>query len=142
MDGGLIDVDVDRLSPFESRLGLGGAPFHIVSVAGPAGHLVEVDGVSHRIAGDESGLVRAPAPAVVVAVHVTAGEDVEAGATIAVLESMKLQTAVRAPRSGRVREVLARVNSQVDAGAPLLRLDRPSARPPCRTPRLSASRRR
>jgi len=38
---------------------------------------------------------------------------------------MKLQTTVRAPRSGRVREVFARVNSQVDAGAPLLRLDRP-----------------
>jgi acetyl/propionyl-CoA carboxylase alpha subunit/acetyl-CoA carboxylase carboxyltransferase component len=125
VDGGLMDVDVDRLSQFESRLGLGGAPFHIVSVAGPAGHLVEVDGVSHRIAGDESGLVRAPAPAVVVAVHVTAGEDIEAGSAIAVLESMKLQTTVRAPRSGRVREVLARVNSQVDAGAPLLRLDRP-----------------
>ncbi len=125
VDGGLMNVDVDRLGSFESRLGLGAAPFHIVSVAGPAGYLVEVDGVSHRIAGDESGLVRAPAPAVVVAVHVTAGEDVEAGATIAVLESMKLQTVVRAPRSGRVREVLARVNSQVDAGAPLLRLDRP-----------------
>jgi len=126
VDGGLMNVDIDRLSPFESRLGLGGAPFHIVSVAGPAGHLVEVDGVSHRIAGDESGLVRAPAPAVVVAVYVTAGEDVQAGETIAVLESMKLQTSVRAPRSGRVREVLARVNSQVDAGAPLLRLDRPA----------------
>src|SRR5664280_2232755 len=125
VDGGLMNVDIDRLSPFESRLGLGGAPFHIVSVAGPAGHLVEVDGVSHRIAGDESGLVRAPAPAVVVAVYVTAGEDVQAGETIAVLESMKLQTPVWAPRSGRVREVLARVNSQVDAGAPLLRLDRP-----------------
>ena len=125
VDGGLIDATVDRLSPFETRLGLGGAPFHIVSVAGPAGHLVEVDGVSHRIAGDQSGVVRAPAPAVVVAVHVTAGDDVKAGATIAVLESMKLQTPVQAPRSGRVREVFARVNSQVDAGAPLLRLDRP-----------------
>jgi acetyl/propionyl-CoA carboxylase alpha subunit/acetyl-CoA carboxylase carboxyltransferase component len=129
VDGELMDVDLDRLSPFESRLGLGGAPFHIVSVAGPAGYLVEVDGVSHRITGDESGLVRAPAPAVVVAVNVTAGEDVEAGTTIAVLESMKLQTAVRAPRSGRVREVFARVNSQVDAGAPLLRLDRPVGQP-------------
>jgi acetyl/propionyl-CoA carboxylase alpha subunit/acetyl-CoA carboxylase carboxyltransferase component len=125
VDGGLIDVDLDRLSPFESRLGLGGAPFHIVSVAGAAGYLVEVDGVTHRITGDQSGVIRAPAPAVVVAVNVTAGQDVEAGAAIAVLESMKLQTAVRAPRSGRVREVFARVNSQVDAGAPLLRLDRP-----------------
>ena len=124
VDGALIDVDVDRQSAFESRLQLGEATFQIVSVFGPAGYLVEVDGVSHRIAGDQSGFVRAPAPAVVVAVLVTAGEDVEAGATIAVLESMKLQTAVRAPRSGRVREVLARVNSQVDAGAPLVRLDR------------------
>jgi acetyl/propionyl-CoA carboxylase alpha subunit/acetyl-CoA carboxylase carboxyltransferase component len=125
VDGGLIDVDVERLSPFESRLGLGGAPFHVVSVAGPADHLVEVDGVSHRIARDATVVVRAPAPAVVVAVHVTAGDDVEAGATIAVLESMKMETAVRAPHSGRVREVLAAVNSQVDAGAPLLRLARP-----------------
>src|ERR1019366_8149389 len=41
VDGRLIDVDLDRLSPFESRLGLGGAPFHIVSVAGQAGYLVE-----------------------------------------------------------------------------------------------------
>ena len=125
VDGGLIDVDVDRLSAFESRLGLGGAPFHLVSVAGPADHLVEVDGVSHRIAREDTGVVRAPAPAVLVAVQVKAGDDVEAGAALAVLESMKMETIVRAPRSGRVREVFAAVNSQVDAGAPLLRLDRP-----------------
>ncbi|MEP7034692.1 MAG: biotin carboxylase N-terminal domain-containing protein, partial [Actinomycetota bacterium] len=126
-EGRLIDVRVDRLSPFESRLRLGAARFQVVSVSNSSGYLVEVNGVSHRITGDQSGVVRAPAPAVVVAVSVTAGEDVEAGATIAVLESMKLQTAVQAPRSGRVREVLARVNSQVDAGAPLIRLDRPVA---------------
>jgi acetyl/propionyl-CoA carboxylase alpha subunit/acetyl-CoA carboxylase carboxyltransferase component len=124
VDGELIDVEVDRLSPFESRLMLGGAPFHVVSVSGPGDHLVEVDGVSHRIAPDTTALVRAPAPAVVVAMHVAVGDDVEAGAMVAVLESMKMETAVRAPYSGRVREVLAAVNSQVDAGAPLLRLDR------------------
>ena len=49
--------------------------------------------------------------------------DVEAGQTIVVLESMKMETAVRAPVAGRVREVLAVVNAQVDAGAALLRLD-------------------
>jgi acetyl/propionyl-CoA carboxylase alpha subunit/acetyl-CoA carboxylase carboxyltransferase component len=126
VDGGLIDVDVDRLSPFESRLAVGGElPFHVVSVAGHSDHLVEVDGVSHRIARDETGVVRAPAPAVVVAVLVKAGDDVEGGETVAVLESMKMETAVRAPRSGRVRDVVATVNSQVDAGEPLLHLDRP-----------------
>ena len=121
--GGHIDVDVDRLNAYESRLDLGGTPFHVVSVAGPANHLVEVEGVSHRIARDEGGLVLAPAPAVLVAVHVAAGDDVEAGAPLVVLESMKMETVLRAPRSGRVREVLAAVNSQVDAGAPLLRID-------------------
>ena len=123
--GGLVDVNVDRLNAFESRLELGGTSFHVVSVAGLADHLVEVDGVSHRITRDDPGVVRASAPAVVVAVYAGAGDDVEAGATLVVLESMKMETAVRAPRSGRVREVFAAVNSQVDSGAPLLRLDRP-----------------
>ena len=62
----------------------------------------------------------------VVAVPVSPGDVVEAGATVAVLESMKMETAVRAPQGGVVREVLAVVNSQVDAGAPLVRLDRAS----------------
>jgi acetyl/propionyl-CoA carboxylase alpha subunit/acetyl-CoA carboxylase carboxyltransferase component len=125
MDGELVDVDIDHLGPFESRLGFGGALFHVVSVAGPTDHLVEVEGVSHRIGRDETGVVRAPAPSVLVAVHVAAGDDVEAGVVMAVLESMKMETVVRAPRSGKVREVLANVNSQVDAGAPLIRLDPP-----------------
>lgn len=125
VEGGLIDVDVDRLSPFESRLCLGEARFQVVTVTGAADHVVEVDGVSHRIARDETGVVRAPAPAVVVVINVEAGDEVQAGETIVVLESMKMETAVRAPRAGRVREVLAAVNSHVDAGAALLLLDRP-----------------
>src|SRR5690348_16351406 len=36
---------------------------------------------------------------------------------------MKMETAVRAPGPGRVRELSAVVNSHVDAGAPLLRVD-------------------
>ena len=58
-------------------------------------------------------------------VRLTAVNDsVAAGQTIAVLESMKMETAVRAPFAGRVREVLAGANAQVDAGAPLLALER------------------
>ena len=67
--------------------------------------------------------MRAPAPAVVVAVRAAVGDDVEAGQTIVVLESMKMETAVRAPVAGRVREVLAVVNAQVDAGAALMRVE-------------------
>jgi acetyl/propionyl-CoA carboxylase alpha subunit/acetyl-CoA carboxylase carboxyltransferase component len=122
-DSGELVVGVERLGEFESRLSLGDERFHIVSVAGPTGFLVEVDGVSHRMSQDEAGLVRAAAPAVVVALPVSAGDEVEAGATLVVLESMKMETALRAPSAGRVREVFATVNSQVDAGAALLRVD-------------------
>ncbi len=125
VDDGIVDVEVDRLSDFESRLIVGDRRFQVVAVAGPGSHLVEVDGFTHRVSRDETGLVRAPAPAVVVAVRAAAGDEVESGATIAVLESMKMETAVRAPFAGRVREILASVNSQVDAGTPLLRLDKP-----------------
>ena len=122
-DSGELVVDVERLGEYESRLTLGDQRFHIVTVAGPTGFLVEVDGISHRISQDEAGLVRASSPAVVVALPVAVGDEVEAGATLVVLESMKMETALRAPYAGRVREVFAIVNSQVDAGAALLRFD-------------------
>ncbi|SNS24583.1 Acetyl/propionyl-CoA carboxylase, alpha subunit [Geodermatophilus saharensis] len=124
LDGRVVDVEVDRLGPLETRLAAAGRRYAVVAVEAPGSSLVEVDGVTHRIGRDVGGVIRAPAPAVVVAVRVAPGDEVEAGAPVAVLESMKMETAVRAPFAGRVREVRAVVNSQVDAGAPLLLLDR------------------
>ncbi|GAA2018485.1 ATP-grasp domain-containing protein [Nakamurella flavida] len=120
----MVPVTVERLSAHESRIVVAGRRHAVVSVTGEASSLVEVDGVSHRVSQDEGGILRSSAPAVVVAIPVTVGSDVQAGDTVAVLESMKMETPVRAPYAGRVREVLAGVNSQVDAGAPLVRLDR------------------
>ena len=122
-DSGDLVVEVERLGEYESRLIIGGQRFQVVTVAGPTGFLVEVNGTSHRISQDEAGLVRASSPAVVVAMPVAVGDEVEAGATLVVLESMKMETALRAPAAGRVREIFATVNSQVDAGAALLRFD-------------------
>ncbi|QCU78855.1 ATP-grasp domain-containing protein [Citricoccus sp. SGAir0253] len=120
---GEAQLDVERLGEFGRRVATGKGTYQVVSVAGTGGHLVEVDGVSHRITRDEAGLVRTPSPAVVMAVPVCVGDEVQAGDTLVVLESMKMETAVRAPQAGRVREVLASVNTQVDAGASLIRLE-------------------
>ncbi len=122
-DFGEVEVAVDRLGLYESRLSVHGQRHQVVTVAGPAQYLVEVDGVSHQISQDEAGVVRAPAPAVVVAVPVAVGDEVEAGDPLVVLEAMKMETSVRAPIAGRVSEVVATVNSQVDAGAPLIRVE-------------------
>src|SRR4051794_4965839 len=123
LDGRYVDVEVDRLSPLESRLTVGEDRFSVVSVEATGSHLVEVDGVTYRVLRDVGGLVRAPAPAVVVAVRASVGQEVQAGQTVIVLESMKMETAVRAPVAGRVREVLAGPNTQVDSGAALLRIE-------------------
>ena len=48
---------------------------------------------------------------------------VEAGDVVAVVESMKLETALRAPVPGRVREVLVAPNTQVEGGTKLVRLE-------------------
>ncbi len=119
-----VDLQVERLSTHESRVTIGSRRHRVVTIEGPADHRVEVDSVSHRVTRDEGGMVRSPAPAVVVAVQTAAGMQVEAGQTLIVLESMKMETHVRAPYAGRVREVLATVNSQIDAGGALLRVDR------------------
>jgi acetyl/propionyl-CoA carboxylase alpha subunit/acetyl-CoA carboxylase carboxyltransferase component len=123
IDGVATDVRVDRIGRFSYRLTVRGKVHRVVLAAGPADHLVEVDGVSHRVARDSGGVIRSSAPAVIVSMPVKPGDTVEAGATVAVLEAMKMETPVTAPVAGRVREVFATVNSQVHAGAPLLRLD-------------------
>ncbi len=123
-DPTVVEVEIDRMSAFESRLTVGNRRHHVVASTTPSGYLVEVDSVSHRVSRDEGGVVRSPAPAVVVAVRAAAGTDVEAGDTVMILESMKMETPVKAPYAGRVREILVGVNSQVDGGGALLRIDR------------------
>lgn len=98
----------------------------MLSVAQEADYLVEVDGAVHRISGGEAGIVRAPAPAMVVALPVTAGQTVAEGDTLAIVESMKLETSLRAPFDGTVAEILVPANTQVDGGTKLVRLE-PSA---------------
>ncbi|KIT15159.1 Glutaconyl-CoA decarboxylase subunit gamma [Jannaschia aquimarina] len=62
-------------------------------------------------------------PGLVREVLVAAGDAVSAGDRLAVLEAMKMEHALRAPRDGTVAEVLAAAGSQVEAGAALIRLE-------------------
>jgi acetyl/propionyl-CoA carboxylase alpha subunit/acetyl-CoA carboxylase carboxyltransferase component len=117
------DVEVERFDEHGSRIVVNGQRFRITSATHGPIHLVEVDGVTHRVSRDEGGVVRSPAPALVVATPLAAGDEVEGGAPILVLESMKMETVLRAPFRARVRECRVSVGSQVEAGAPLMRLE-------------------
>ncbi|MGQ0464441.1 MAG: ATP-binding protein [Sporichthyaceae bacterium] len=125
--GNTVEARVERQGRYLFRLSVAGRTHRVVLARGAADHLVEVDGISHRVARDEGGVIRASAPAVIVSLPVKVGDTVEVGQTVAVLEAMKMETPVAAPVSGRVREVFAIANSQVPAGTPLLRIDPDSA---------------
>ena len=85
VDGALIDVSVEPAGQFECWLTTWWrARSHVVSVDQGSSFRIEVDGVSHRIDRDDGGIVRAPAPAVVVSIAVSPGDMVEAGDRLAV----------------------------------------------------------
>ncbi|MEJ2577911.1 MAG: carboxyl transferase domain-containing protein [Kineosporiaceae bacterium] len=123
VDGAHVRLEREQLGEYAARLTVEDRVFRVVTATHAAAHLVEVDGTVHRITQDEGGVVRAPAPALVVALPVAPGQDVAAGAPVAVLESMKMETVVTAPFAGRLRDLLVAPNDQVEAGQPLLRLE-------------------
>jgi acetyl/propionyl-CoA carboxylase alpha subunit/acetyl-CoA carboxylase carboxyltransferase component len=122
-DGASVDVQVEPLRRFARRLAIGERTFRVESVSDGADQLMEVEGVAHRVSRDDRGIVRAPSPALVVAVTVTAGDEVEVGSPVAVLEAMKMEMTVVATHAGRVREVLVAGSIHVEAGAPLLSIE-------------------
>jgi biotin carboxyl carrier protein len=58
--------------------------------------------------------LKSPMPGLVVSIPVEPGQQVEKGATLAILESMKMQNELRAPRAGTVREVRANPGQAVE----------------------------
>lgn len=123
VDGARIEALLHPLGKFEYWLTAFGRRFHVVSIVQGLNYRIEVDGVSHSINRDDGGMVHAPGPSVVVSIAVKAGDVVSAGDTLAVLEAMKMEMAVVAPFSGRVRQVMTIPHVQVDAGVPLLQIE-------------------
>lgn len=65
--------------------------------------------------GNGNRLVRAPMAGTVIAVDVDAGQSVPAGATLAVIEAMKMHHPLRAPQAGRVEAVAVKPGDVVAA---------------------------
>lgn len=74
----------------------------------------------HAAGGDD--VLRADMPGVVVAVHVETGATVQAGDTVLVIESMKMQVNIVAPRDGIIEAVHVALNENFDKGALLAAL--------------------
>jgi pyruvate carboxylase subunit B len=93
------------------------------------GHLYEIQVLDERALlmaqrrgglGVSSGEVHAPMPGLIVAVPVTVGQAVEAGQTLVILESMKMQNELKSPSSGIVETVRCEAGQTVDKNTLLI----------------------
>ena len=64
-----------------------------------------------------------PLPGIVRRLAVRVGERVEAGAVVVVVEAMKTEHRIAAPRAGTVRRVLVAEGQEVAAGAAVIELE-------------------
>jgi biotin carboxyl carrier protein len=65
----------------------------------------------------------APMPGKVIRLLVSAGDEVEAGQGLLVVEAMKMQNEIRSPKKGKVDRVLAKEGQNVNAGEVLAWVD-------------------
>ncbi len=97
-----------------------------------AGGWAQYRGWAYELGDDEleptalappGGSLSAPMPATVIRVDVAAGDEVNGGQVVVVLEAMKIQMQVTAPTAGTVRAVHVRAGDVVAGGDPLVELE-------------------
>jgi propionyl-CoA carboxylase alpha chain len=89
-------------------------PAHIAHLAD---HMIE------KVPPDLSKFVICPMPGLLVQLHVEAGEKVEAGQPLAVVEAMKMENILRAEKSGTVKSVNAAQGESLAVDAIILEME-------------------
>ncbi len=84
---------------------------------------IEIEGRVHSFGRQTAGQVGASSPSMVVALHVSVGDRVEAGQQLGLVEAMKMEIGFESPVSGVVTEIRVRKGQQVAAGDIMLVID-------------------
>jgi biotin carboxyl carrier protein len=133
LDGLVVAVDAAEISPNTLSILLDGQSFEISVTPSPDGKLQLHTGTREFIAevidprawsgrrhssveAEGRQQIVAPMPGKVVRLLVKAGEHVEAGQGLLVVEAMKMQNEIRSPKSGTVERILAQEGQPVNAG--------------------------
>lgn len=133
LDGKQVNADVLQISPNTISVLLDGHAFevHVAKAldgrlklqTGPHEFMAEVAdprawrGRKHgAVEAEGRQQILAPMPGKVIRILVKAGDAVEAGQGLAVIEAMKMQNEIRSPKSGKMERVLVKEGQNVSAG--------------------------
>ncbi len=133
LDGNLLDVDAVEVAPNTFSILFEGESFEVRVAPLPDGSLTLHTGVSEftaevedprawrgrrhsSIEAEGRQQIAAPMPGKVVRVLVNAGDPVEVGQGLLVVEAMKMQNEIRSPKSGRVEKLFVSEGQTVNAG--------------------------
>ncbi len=95
-------------------------PATVHSVAAPA---AKAPAPAVEVSGDESKLCRSPITGIVIRANVEPGQEIAENDLIMVLEAMKMETNVTAPRAGKVARVLVAAGDGVKANQVIAELE-------------------
>ncbi|MCD4818377.1 MAG: biotin/lipoyl-binding protein [Candidatus Cloacimonetes bacterium] len=76
---------------------------------------------STKIASASS--LTAPIPGTIISINVNIGDDVQEGDTVLILEAMKMETEIAAPKSGKIKEIFVKEGAPVMEGEALLDIE-------------------
>ena len=105
------------LDEYEAIVPSAPAPVAAAPVAAPAAAPAAPAAPAVTGAGEA---VNAPMPGNILKVNVTQGQAVKEGEVLCILEAMKMENEIMAPKAGTVTQVLVSKGSTVDTGAPLV----------------------
>jgi biotin carboxyl carrier protein len=140
LDGQPVAVDAVEIAPNILSILLEGQSFEISVTPSPDGRLKLLTGSQEftaevidprawsvrrhgNVEAEGRQQIVAPMPGKVVRLLVKAGDHVEAGQGLLVVEAMKMQNEIRSPKNGTVERVLAKEGQPVNAGEILAWID-------------------
>ena len=140
LDGRTVEADATQVSPNKISVLLGGRAYE-VHVTPALDGTVKLQSGAHEFTagiqdprawrGRKQGAIEAegrqpivaPMPGKVIRLLVSAGDQVEAGQGLVVVEAMKMQNEIRSPKKGKVERVVATEGQNVNAGEILAWVD-------------------
>ena len=112
----LYEVEVEQGEAI--LIGVSDAPVASVAPAAP----VTTSAPAAPVSVGEGEVISSPLPGSVMAIKVSAGQSVKQGQLLILIEAMKMENEVLAPRDGVVRQIITSKGATVQTGAPLLTL--------------------